>query len=620
MALSASIFCITVYGQYRSDAIPEHLAKGSSAVVRESSVKFDYSTFTSAREVVKTVVTAMKKEGHGALRFSAYGSMYSKLVSFSGTIYDRNGKIVKKINKSDLVESELFNGLASDTRMYMYTPSGPEYPYTVSYEYEIEHRRGIFTPPTWLPMPGYNVALEHAEYILAGPEGVKFFTYQENMECLPEAGVTWGNKSFIRWSLSDLPHVKPVLLRDGISLPIMRISPDKFVFGDVSGCMDSWESYAEWQWKLMESRGEMPQELKDKVRELTAGAETDREKAEILYNYLGKDTRYVSIQVGIGGFQPMTVGEVYAYKFGDCKGLSNYMKAMLAECGIESHYVEIGHGSRKLKDYAHPSLTNHAILQLPLDGDTLWLECTNPGMVPFGYTHNDITARKALVYKNGTVFLEDVPAVPDSLNLLTLEATMTVDVNGAITGHATLSEHMAQAEKKWGFDRLDDNRKAQAVSMLINSPFASVSNINFTEVKSATPCTILEFDLAGVATASGSRMYVPVNPFRSLTMPKLPRRRDVDIFISAGFLDVDKVKIKIPEGYVVEALPGEVCVDNEICSYRSRVVEEEGNLVLHKAVVLRRGTYDVSHYTGLREAFAAIDRDNEAVIVLRKEQ
>ena len=57
--------------------------------------------------------------------------------------------------------------------------------------------------------------------------------------------------------------------------------------------------------------------------------ETDPiEKAKIVYKYMQEKTRYISVQVGIGGFKPMLAKDVDRLGYGDCKALSNYTKAL----------------------------------------------------------------------------------------------------------------------------------------------------------------------------------------------------------------------------------------------------------------------------------------------------
>ena len=100
--------------------------------------------------------------------------------------------------------------------------------------------------------------------------------------------------------------------------------------------MRDWQSFGAWQRELREGRDALPDALRREVHALTDTLTTPREKVRALYDYLGATTRYESIQLGIGGLQPMPAAEVFRTKFGDCKALASYLRALLAECGIAS--------------------------------------------------------------------------------------------------------------------------------------------------------------------------------------------------------------------------------------------------------------------------------------------
>ena len=68
------------------------------------------------------------------------------------------------------------------------------------------------------------------------------------------------------------------------------------------------------------------------------------EKAKIVYRYVQDNTRYISVQVGIGGIQPIAAIEVDELKYGDCKGLTNYTQALLDIAGVESFYTIVQAG------------------------------------------------------------------------------------------------------------------------------------------------------------------------------------------------------------------------------------------------------------------------------------
>ncbi len=97
-----------------------------------------------------------------------------------------------------------------------------------------------------------------------------------------------------------------------------------------------------------------------------------------LYNYLQQNSHYVGIQLGIGGWQTYDAIYVATKKYGDCKALSNFMISLLKEAGIKAHAVVIEAGEDQKdfdKDFAHDPF-DHVICCVPLDKDTIWLECT----------------------------------------------------------------------------------------------------------------------------------------------------------------------------------------------------------------------------------------------------
>ena len=101
--------------------------------------------------------------------------------------------------------------------------------------------------------------------------------------------------------------------------------------------------------RLYEGRDILTPEVKSEIRALTANATSDTEKVHIVYDYLQKNTRYVSVQLGIGGWQPFDAEYVYENKYGDCKALTWFMKSMLETIGIKSYPALVSAGVTKLK-------------------------------------------------------------------------------------------------------------------------------------------------------------------------------------------------------------------------------------------------------------------------------
>ena len=72
----------------------------------------------------------------------------------------------------------------------------------------------------------------------------------------------------------------------------------------------SWEAVGAWYQGLEADRAVADAEVKAKTRELTAGKQTEEEKARAIYGYVSSQIRYIGVAFGVGRYQPHTAGEV----------------------------------------------------------------------------------------------------------------------------------------------------------------------------------------------------------------------------------------------------------------------------------------------------------------------
>lgn len=131
--------------------------------------------------------------------------------------------------------------------------------------------------------------------------------------------------------------------------------------------------------QLNQGRQDLPDEVKKYVDRIKRDSNSGTEIVHKLYDYLQNNTRYILITLGIGGFQAMSAQEVAEKGYGDCKGLTNYMYAMLKHAGIEAYPVIIQLKRKSLKiDPDFPeNLFNHIVLLAKTSDGDIWLECTS---------------------------------------------------------------------------------------------------------------------------------------------------------------------------------------------------------------------------------------------------
>lgn len=618
-ACAAGICALAAQAQV--PGIADSLLRNSDAVARLVSIEFVYDSPTAATARIVEQTTILSNTGTAKGNFSCYASPTNPLKSFSGTLSDAQGRKLRKFKRSDLKYTEFSGGsLASDAATYYMEAYAPSYPYTVRYEYEIGYKNGILDFPTFIPVTTTGTALEKGSYTLSVPAGMRF-----GYKCVnigePEKS-TVGGRDIYRWTLENVPAVKP----EPASPPLQELVPQvfavpyEFTYEKTQGSMHDWAAYGAWQCSLLEGRDLLPEALRAEVHRLTDSLPTAREKVRALYDYLGRSTRYVSIQLGIGGLQPATAEEVFKTKFGDCKALSNYLRAMLAECGIGSEYVIIHSRRRRMHpDFASPDQANHAILRVPLEGETLWLECTNPE-VPFGYVHEDIAGHDAILFRDGTGEFVTLPQYADSLNRMEQQVEVTIAEDGSAEGHVTERYEAVQYERMMGFPKLSEKKRADYLLGDLKVPMVSVTDITCDEHKEALPSILIGYGIVSPKyfNVTGNRCFVPQTPFSNRWQYR-DKERLYAIHHATGYSDVTRVKIRIPENMQVEALPRPCSVNEPFGSYSLTVTVGEGLITIEQRTAMHAGTYPRTMFEQYRNFMTGRAKAFNANIVLKKQ-
>ncbi len=602
--------------------IDEKLLGNSNAVIRLAQTEFIYSSPASGSEKRIIEITVLNKSAAGKAHFLCYTDNTRSLKSFNGELRDHNGKTFRKLKRSELKYTEYSaTSLAEDGAYYYMEVYAPVCPYTVRFEYEISYRNGVLVFPTFFPIGDRETSLEKGIYTLSLPAGMEFRYKCANTDAIP-VKQTENGRDIYRWTLEGVPAVCEETASPPLTelVPAIYAMPCAFEYEHTQGRLDSWATYGAWQCSLLTGRDALPDELKREVHRRTDHLASPREKVEALYDYLGETTRYVSIQLGIGGLQPIAAEDVYKTKFGDCKALSNYLRAMLAECGIDSDYTII-HASRPriFPDFPSPTQANHVILRVPLAGETLYLECTNPE-VPFGYVHDRIAGHDAVCCRNGTGEFITLPRYADTLNRMAQHVEVYLSEDGSARGHISERYEAGQYEDNAHFVKMDARKRTDyLLSDLKKIPMIRLDSIVCREEKNRIPHIGIDytFSTPKYGNITGTRIFLPQSPFNNYTAPR-SRERHYDIYYPDGHADQTTVVIHIPENLEIEARPKNCEASTPFGSYSSQVTFEKGKITVTHRTTIHAGTYPREQYEEYRQFLRNRARSFNANLVLRK--
>jgi tetratricopeptide (TPR) repeat protein len=200
----------------------------------------------------------------------------------------------------------------------------------------------------------------------------------------------------------------------------------------------SWDEVGRWYADLQRDRIVPDEKIKAKAEELISGQTTDKDKARILYTYVARNFRYVSLSLGQGRYQPHTAASVITNQYGDCKDKHTLLASMLAAAGLQAYPVLIN-SERKLDvDVPSPGQFDHVITAIPLGNEILWAD-TTPEIAPVGLLAPNLRNKKGLMISaTGPARLESTPAEPPFVSSEVITTEGTVDDLGTINAHAHL--------------------------------------------------------------------------------------------------------------------------------------------------------------------------------------
>ena len=594
--------------------------KAQKAVIEESVTDIVCDGPTHVIAHYKEIVTVLNPQGASLANFACSCSNKDKLTSFKGQVTDANGRIIRKLKESELQKYELSKHLAVDdyTMFLDYTP--PVYPVTITYEWTIDSRDDLITFPRFCPQTDYNVSVKKASYRLKAPKSMTILHAQQNIA--NEVNIDKSSKytQLLTLEANDLPILEKKTYSHPLreKMPMALFAPADFTYYDTQGSQRSWKDFGLWQYNLIQGLDILPENVRQQLHQLTDTMKTDREKVEALYRHLGKTTRYVAILLGIGGWKPATATSVYKSGFGDCKGLTNYMRAMLKEVGIASNYTLISTTNHRfMKDYTCAGQMNHAILQVPLPKDTLWLECTNPRL-PMGYVHEDIAGHDAIEISEQGGRLVRLPIYADSTNLMRSTVNIHLSQDGTANLKVSQETFNRQYENRIPMAKMNEKERQKILPRIVYAPLTEIKSIDFSE-NGAKITMETEIKSQKYANQTGQRLFVPICPLHhGYTVPNDAAEREEDIWLEMGYLNEDDITLTIPNGYTIEACPKNISIEQPFASFSFSLHRDDKTIHIKNRLLMRSGMFAKSLFPSLAEFLQSINNIYNQRIILKK--
>ena len=620
VAICFPLFALSQSPYFSAEKIPADLLKGANSVKRFEKVEFTVFGIDRAEQKVHRVITVMNASAASTFMFVQFSDKFTSFESADINLYDAGGTLLEKFNKKDMRSESSSDGLVDDDKVYYLRLPASSYPLTVEFKYTIKYKGTLHYPH--YEVQGPDESVEHAEFIAQVPSKIDLRFRTRHIEMDPVITNEKETKTYT-WKARQLAAIKNEIRASSYRdrFPVVQTAPNKFEMAGFEGDMSSWKNFGMWMNVLCKGRDELSKDKQLFFKELVKNAGTDGERARLIYQYMQQNFRYVSIQLGIGGWQPFPADFTEKKKYGDCKALSNYMKAALNAVGIKSHLalINASYNGEPIDPSFPANRFNHMILCIPQEKDSIWLECTS-STSDFNVLGSFTENRNALLVTDEGGALVATPKSKGRNNHFGSHTTIKLMANGAGESRTRVS---VSGEYKEMIDYLLSNDNNRKMELLVKSwEFKLPATYEFSAYPDSASGFLLQTSLAKVPDFStSSKMFLSPRIY-SLSESSLPenKERRLDYYFNFPFVKSDTTIYVLPPGFEPETLPKERKLSTELGTFSSTCSfdKESSSIITTANFELFKNRIPAAQYSACREFMSKVIDEHTDKIVLKK--
>jgi hypothetical protein len=438
---------------------------------------------------------------------------------------------------------------------------------------------------------------------------------------VPRKSTTAGGRRTYLWTAQDVATVKAEEFAsdsNGITSSI-----------EVGGAI-RWSDIGKWYAGLAKGREVLTPDLATEMRQIVAGATSADDSLRAIHRWVAQDFRYVSVSLGVGGYQPRTPAEVRAAGYGDCKDKATMFVALARALGFTAYPVLLNAGAEVETRIPAIEQFNHAIAVVERPVGRVYVDLTSD-VTPYGELPPSDQGQFALVVRpDGATEEVRLPQDPASANRSETRISGELGVDGLAT--VTYVER-ATGTRQYGLrgmftTPLDSARKAAFARNIATGMFpgASADSLQVFDGRDlkATPEVSLRISRGQAARKSGGTMILNI-PFNNMgpladaataLEAKGPRRFPLDAARVIGpITGLSQLTLTLPPGWQAR-LPDPVTVSGIWGTYTASFTQTGRILTVTRSLEGTRGIYPPSEVTSLAAWLRAVAADDAPYVVL----
>lgn len=611
-------FCQNV----RLPIITQEQKDNANAIKISQSLVVDYKSFDKVNVINKYAVLVFNESGYTNLDISKSYDKSNKIKKLSTTIYNLQGGKIKQFNKSDFKDRSVTDEVSifSDDRILQldYTPLS--YPFILEYECETESINTAFLK-SWSPISSlYETVLESKLEIIKNP----LCPVNVKTQKLEEYGVEKNELADkIIYSVKNILAIKAESYADySREFPSVKMFLNKASLEGHSFDMSSWKEFGKKYYEyFILNNSTISEETKQKLDKIISPNDKKLDVLKKVYKYVQDNTRYISVQVGVGGWKPMEVSDVEKYGYGDCKALSNYTRAILKAYNVDSYYTLLYGGNKmSFEEDIVAKQSNHVILTVPDNDSYIFLECTSQTN-PFGYQGEFTSNRNAFLLKpdGGEVIKTNFYKAEDNTQIT--KSKIFLSENGSILGDVEIVSKLTQYDNVAHLELRNPKQKLDYYKNhfghLNNLEISNLNLINNKEDFSFTEK--FSFKAQNYYENGLNSIILPLNVFnRFESIPAKQRNKRFSFEIDYGFTDTDELEILLPNNTTVTQLPEKIDLVEKFGEYHSEVLLENNKLIYKRKLIMKDGVFAKEDFESFRKFREQINKLENVKVIIDK--
>ncbi|SNS84504.1 Tetratricopeptide repeat-containing protein [Azospirillum sp. RU38E] len=262
-------------------------------------------------------------------------------------------------------------------------------------------------------------------------------------------------------------------------LPSTDMAPARFLFKPQFqfGTFTSWQEIAKKLAPLYQQASQLPpdSDLWAEINRIKAASNDPVKRTEAALALVQQQIRYVALVMGTGRVLPADAQLTWSRRFGDCKGKTALLLALLRELGVTAEPVVVQTRMGDGLDQRIPMLSwfDHVLVRATIAGKSYWLDGTRPADTSLALLRTPDFRWGLPLVADGSPGLMAIEASP--LTVPDEELSLTLDMSAGLRAPAKLSgEKLLRGDRAFLFNLMLTSAASNAREQMLRSYWGDI--------------------------------------------------------------------------------------------------------------------------------------------------